>query len=315
MRSQEEARNGSGAARLKKRAVFLVLHYLAEPTTRKCVKTLLAGFPPEKCDTAVVIADNASPDGSGARLAAEFGDRESVHVLQLPKNFGYAEGNNEACRFARECYDADFIVALNNDVLIRDPAFLERTEEIFLRTGFAVLGPDVRNPGTGSHESPIHTDLLTEEYVRRRRRKFQRENQRFFLYYYAERPIRKAAARMRWGVGPGRPWQEPLEGAVLQGSCLVFSRMFFAKRQNLFRSGTFLYFEEDILALECARAGLKTVYTPELYVEHLRDRSVAADLPSKYMREKRKHRELERSMGVFLEVCAEETGSAGGGAQ
>ncbi len=313
MNERSENHSGNGTARTGRRAVFLVLHYLAEPVTRLCMETLLKNFPPERDETAVVLVDNASPDDSGARLAETYEGREGVHVLLLPENRGFAEGNNAGYAFVRERYDAEFVIALNNDVLIRDPAFLEIVRLVYDRTGFAVLGPDIRNPKTGQHESPLHEKVLTQSFVERKLRQFHEDNRCYFIFHYLLGPLRRGLKRLRWGDPAGKPWEEPLEGAVPQGSCLVLSQDFLRARERMYRPGTFLYFEEDILALECARAGLKLYYTPELFAEHLRDRSVKADLPSRYGREKRKHLELERSMRVFLEVCAEAPSDPSGG--
>ncbi len=57
----------------------------------------------------IVIADNASEDGSGEWIAATFPD---VRVIRHPENWAFCKGNNEAIRQT----DADYYVLLNNDV-------------------------------------------------------------------------------------------------------------------------------------------------------------------------------------------------------
>src|SRR5262249_51540598 len=60
----------------------------------------------------VVVADNASADGTAELLARDFPE---VEHLKLPANLGYARGNNEAMRRALEA-GADFVALINNDV-------------------------------------------------------------------------------------------------------------------------------------------------------------------------------------------------------
>ena len=64
----------------------------------------------------VILLDNASADGS-ADLAEQF---PGVTVVRLPRNVGFAEGNNRAGRHAR----GDYWVLLNPDT-IPDPFWLE----------------------------------------------------------------------------------------------------------------------------------------------------------------------------------------------
>ena len=57
----------------------------------------------------VVVADNGSTDGSAEMLRREF---PSVEVLQLDRNYGFAEGYNRALAQV----EADYYVLLNSDV-------------------------------------------------------------------------------------------------------------------------------------------------------------------------------------------------------
>jgi len=57
----------------------------------------------------IVIADNASEDGSGDWIRENFPD---VRIIRHPENWAFCKGNNEAIRQT----DADYYVLLNNDV-------------------------------------------------------------------------------------------------------------------------------------------------------------------------------------------------------
>lgn len=64
----------------------------------------------------IIVADNASTDGSVANLREQF---PSVEIIELPKNYGFAEGYNKALQQV----DTDYYVLLNQDVAI-DPDWI-----------------------------------------------------------------------------------------------------------------------------------------------------------------------------------------------
>jgi hypothetical protein len=67
----------------------------------------------------IVIVDNASADGSGPALVADYADEERVHVILNEKNLGFAGGNNTGIARALAS-GADYVWLLNNDTFV-DP--------------------------------------------------------------------------------------------------------------------------------------------------------------------------------------------------
>jgi GT2 family glycosyltransferase len=57
----------------------------------------------------LVVADNASTDDTAAWLKQHY---PNVELLQLEKNYGFAEGYNQAI----QRIDTEFVVLLNQDV-------------------------------------------------------------------------------------------------------------------------------------------------------------------------------------------------------
>lgn len=92
------------------RVVAIVLNWKGEEVTAACITSLL-----EQREVAieVLLVDNASPDGSGARLHARF---PSVHYLETEANLGYAGGNNVGIRWAIAT-GAPWILVVNNDTV------------------------------------------------------------------------------------------------------------------------------------------------------------------------------------------------------
>lgn len=89
------------------RTVAIVLNYQRESLTTACVESL------ERSDTPVevLIVDNASPDGSGARLRARFPQHA---YLDSGGNLGYAGGNARGTEWALAA-GAERVFIVNDD--------------------------------------------------------------------------------------------------------------------------------------------------------------------------------------------------------
>lgn len=85
-------------------------------------------------EVAIWVADNGSTDDSVAWLKAAHAD--SVQVLELKENFGFAEGYNRALAQI----DADTYVLLNSDVRIVEP-WIEETLSAMDSNGWDVASP------------------------------------------------------------------------------------------------------------------------------------------------------------------------------
>jgi GT2 family glycosyltransferase len=101
--------SGEGeAGRRVPHVVVVVLNWQGYDLTADCLRSLAATDWPR---TTVLLVDNGSPDGSGARLHRDFPD---VPFLQTGANLGYTGGNNAGFRWAL-AEGADHVVVLNND--------------------------------------------------------------------------------------------------------------------------------------------------------------------------------------------------------
>lgn len=93
------------------RVVVVIVSWNALPLLKACLPSVMATEYP---DFEVVLADNASTDGSAAWVQQQY---PHVHVVTHPENWAFARGNNEAVRDARiQALNADYYVFLNNDV-------------------------------------------------------------------------------------------------------------------------------------------------------------------------------------------------------
>lgn len=103
---------------------FVILHYQAEQETVNCINNIK-----EKVQSAkkIVVVDNASPNGSGEYLQKRYDSDSEVEIVLLDKNLGFAKGNNWGFRVAKK-YAPDFVVVMNNDVLLEQEDIVFRIE-------------------------------------------------------------------------------------------------------------------------------------------------------------------------------------------
>ena len=287
-----------------KKVYFVILHYLAYEMTLKCVTTLLQTFTNEKI--AIIIVDNGSYNDSGIKLKETFKGDEAVHVILNTANLGFAAGNNTGYCYCRN-FSPDFIIVMNNDVLIKSQTFIKDIQKLYIEKQYAVLGPDIYNPQTKRHQSPLYLNGNSIENVIRMQMRLQRGLKHFRLFYITEKilhPIKVQIKNLLYKIS-GKQYvpldrSKEYENPVLQGACYIFSKEFIQHRQYAFHPGTFLYFEEDILHLQCTYQGLKILYSPTIQVEHLEDVSTNMILNTDFKKEKMKSENLIHSYTEFI---------------
>ena len=94
----------------------------------------------------VIVADNGSTDDSLAVLAAEF---PAVEVIALDKNYGFAEGYNQALRRVGEGYDSYLL--LNSDVEVPEGWLQPMLDYMENHPDVAACQPKLR-----AHHTPTH---------------------------------------------------------------------------------------------------------------------------------------------------------------
>lgn len=281
---------------------FVVLHYMAYEMTMECVSNLLQSFGSDNIK--IVIVDNASSNGSGKQLAEFYEYNDKVDVLLNPKNDGFARGNNFGYRYLKENYRPDYMIVMNNDVLIEQDDFLNKIDEIYKKTGFAVLGPDIYCPAAKKHQNPAHLKGFERSEVEQLYNTTSKYCAHPAFYYYRKETLgklkRKILKKSKNVDVIDR--SKEMENVVLHGACYIFSLNFMEHRMDCFCPETFLYMEEDILHYECMTSGLKMIYSPEIKVKHMDDVSTNASIKSGYRKFKMKNREMKKSIEVFLKL-------------
>ncbi|MCR5637394.1 MAG: glycosyltransferase family 2 protein [Lachnospiraceae bacterium] len=204
----------------------------------------------------ICIADNAS---------SKKGDTEKCATLRIPhvvtrcveQNKGYAYGNNDAIRWIKEQYQADYYIIMNPDVLILNEGTIEGMIDSIENSPKYIVGgqPLVWNcfyPGNPSCQQnirmiPNYGDLcilscLPLKLIFRKR---------FKKITYMDQI----------------PYEQHIEYMVPSGAFFIIKADIF-EEIGLFDENTFLYFEEQILGKKLEYIGKKLLFMPEYMVRH-----------------------------------------------
>ena len=252
---------------------FVILHYLTAEDTIECVESILGNI--NDGNYSIIIVDNASPNDSGNVLVLKYKDNDKVEVILSNQNLGFAKGNNLGFLQAKYQYDADFIILLNNDTIIKQKDFIYIVKDKYKRENFAVLGPNIISTVDGGYQNPcpvnFHTKRQAGVHVLRLAFLLVLSYIKLVDLYRKIKPVQNEGKHLKK--------EEDLNGVQLHGSCLIFSRSYIERFDGLF-SKTFMYMEEDILYYLCSKNDLKTLYTPDLVIYHKEDSSTDALLGS-----------------------------------
>lgn len=249
----------------------VILHYNNLEDTTKYIKNLHQ-LNWKDLEYRFIVVDNASPDGSGAKLQQMYAEDPVVKVLLSEENLGFAKGNNLGIVYASEQFGADFIAVSNNDIEIQDPDFFQNMARLYEEDPYAVCGPDIYSVSKRLHQSPIRTRLLTREEVEtslvdmKQKLKQVRLLRKLHLY----EPLRKV--KHLFGKGPGGIAAEDHKtkqyNVVIHGAFFVLTKRYLEQFPHGLYPETFMYQEEDILAYLCAHKKLKIAFFPELQLLH-----------------------------------------------
>ncbi len=271
---------------------FVILHYNAIKETIDCVNSIKDRI--DSVQYHIIIVDNASPNGSGEKLAGKYEKDDLVTVILAKDNLGFAKGNNLGYKYAVNVAECDFLCIMNNDTLIVQDDFYSTILEEYENSGFGVMGPKILlNEGKVqplTHKMPDLPFFENEIKIHKRERSlrkkhvypfylFGRKVVSFFLLISGHRRISRFKPYLQLDR-----LDERKENVVLHGCCLIFSPKYIKSYENGFFPDTFLYKEEELLYLRCKRKHLLTVYNPKLKIRHLED--VATDSVSTRKKEK-----------------------------
>lgn len=268
---------------------FVILNYKTYGEAIACAESILDSQ--TYGDIRIVIVDNGSGNGSAGALRERFAGEEKVHVITAEENLGFARGNNLGIRYAREHFSPDFVVVANSDIIFEQKDYCEQLAAVYKEKPYALLGGDIIDASRTQHFNPVARErVYTRNYMRKQVLVSWAKAQMFRLIKLFH--LKKAVAG-HYGIATndqgadvkdgsknlttrevnGRSVSadsridEEMEGVLLHGCCLVFSKDFFREYEG-FWDGTFLYAEEEILYYLAMKKGLRMLYTPRVTCMH-----------------------------------------------
>ena len=264
---------------MKLNYTFLILHYYTIDDTIKCVNSIL-----EKCNRYnynIVIVDNGSKNNSGKELKKMYVDNKKIHVIINEKNLGFANGNNVGFKYIRDNLKTDFIIMCNNDTLLLQDNFLSLIEKEYKFSNFSVLGPKILLPNNKTNKVKLsipNTKVLKKELFDYRLEYITSCICMHTIYKKIRLLLKKALTVLRIKKEVKNQIQDPnirYKNIVLHGSFLIFSKVYIDMFEGI-DDRTFLYKEEELLAIRLKKNNLINIYNPDIVIFHNEDSSTNA---------------------------------------
>ena len=251
---------------------YVILHYQSIEITKKCVDKLLMFSKTNP----IVIVDNCSPNGSGKQLEKMYSKYTNITVIINEENQGFAKGNNLGYQYIKRKYSLNYVVVMNNDIMIEDNDFAVIIEQFMEKNEVDVCGPDMVTL-KGNHQNPLQLKPYTSKYLQRRVRadKIKVLLLRTRLFWKLYENYKKT------NKIPIRTKQPTVFDCILHGSCIIYGPEYIKREQNAFLPITYMYNEEAILYDYLVHKGYKTGYCSDVTILHMEGVSTSERIENK----------------------------------
>jgi len=242
--------------------IFIIVNWNRKELLKKCLVSLNIWLPFE---FDVIVIDNASEDGSVELVETEFPE---VILIENQVNVGFARAVNLGIEYIREnSLACDYVVLLNNDVLLKDGSlggifrYLEERPEIVAAVPTVFLEDGRDQTGIGGFELTLANAF---KYFFFLSILFSAWFNGFYLHqtYFRKKNLVK---ELDWA----------------SGVCLAVRCEAFAKIKGL--SESYFMYAEDVAFGRDLRSLGKIVYYPESQVTHLKQVSEADKEPGLWL--------------------------------
>jgi GT2 family glycosyltransferase len=242
----------------------IVLMYGEEEEAGACIASLLAQDYP---DLTVLLVDNKSGDGSGARLRARF---PGIQYLDTGANLGYTGGNNRGMERAL-ANGADYVFVLNNDTVV-DATCVSRLVDAAERNDrVAMVAPKILYFDDPSVIWYAGGDHSMTKGLGNHRGQFERDS--------SDAP-------------------QPVEEISFVTGCAFLMPAQAAQELSGFAEDFFIYCEDVELSLRARRVGYHLYYQPAARLYH-KEPKVSNPTPFQiHLRDRNRRRVVRRHYGV-----------------
>ena len=157
-----------------------------------------------------------------------------IIYIYIGKNIGYARGNNTGVEVSELLFDENNILISNNDIEFKEKIDINAINKA-LKSGAAIIAPDIISDN--KHINPVELHSLA------------------YNLYWQYLPILKRSKAKDYTFS----------------GCFFFVSKETYKRVGGFDDGTFLYFEEYIMAYKIREIGEKIIFNQNIVVIHNHD--------------------------------------------
>lgn len=235
------------------RVLVVSLNYRTADMTLRSVRAALAAM--QGLDAELVVVDNASADGSDARIAQALAEEDwaqgaPVRLLCSPVNGGFGAGNNLGIRAQMSDGGApDVVYLLNSDAFPEPDAIRALLRQLEAHPKAGIAGSRILGEDGETHMTAFRFPSLWSELEGAAR----------------SGPVSRLLAHRRVPLDvPQRV--TPVDW--LAGASMMLRRDML-EQVGLFDETFFLYFEETDLCRRAAAAGFEVLYVPESRVMHV----------------------------------------------
>lgn len=283
---------------------FVILHYGELDVTKKCVDSIMKLDNTSNFKIVLIDNDTKKSDKERDKLDLLFKEYECVHVLRMYGNTGFSRANNEGYKYVLENYKPEYIIVCNNDIEFKQSNTIDLIDKVYKETNFGLMGPDIIRAKDKVHQNPHEVNLSNRQQIEHSIKMNSFFLKHYDLLYpilyvyfnYQDKELKKISDKNLDNH------DKRLEGVVLTGSFLVFSKEFFERRKECFYPETQFYCEEQILCYNCKKSGIKIIYDPSVYVYHESEASTRATYSSMKNRLKFRLKMSIESCKIYLNI-------------
>ncbi len=232
---------------------IIILNYNTRDLALGCVKSIQENYPREVASGKfeVILADNASPDGSLAAFE-KFEKQTKIKTFQVidnKKNLGFAAGNNRAIPFAKGRY----VLFLNPDTIV-DSVTLSRMIEFMDKNKDAGAATCRIESFDGQFDQPSHRGFPTPWNA-------------FTHFSRLEKVFPKT--KLFGGYIQGFKDLSKIHEVDVISGAFLFVRRDAGERINWWDEEYFFYGEDIQFCFDLKKQGYKIYFVPDVSITHL----------------------------------------------
>lgn len=280
---------------------FLILHYMNIEDTIECINSIKRQIN-DNCYH-VIVVDNGSSNNTGKSLQVLFENDLQVDVILNSRNMGFAKGNNLGIHYAKNKINTDFIIMMNNDMILYQSTFLDLISKAYRKDKFHISGPNIISLVDGNKQNPHNSNI---KYTKK---KLLISLVKYYLFYalnvfYLDKYMHLMLKKLKillFRKKKKKKIKSKDRNIKLHGSCLIFSPLYLEKYKGIF-SGTFLYKEEDILHYISIKENLTMSYISDAVIYHKEDSSTNFIFSSNNKKRKFIYKHQIKSTKEFIKI-------------